>query len=102
MQLEFLKEDSMKMLEDLGNKLFLGYQGFVINPVSEDANNTQYTSNVAEGGIIRETYSSGYNGKLSFNAATSYKDKLYMGINLNSHLQISDVHLYFMKTIIIH
>jgi hypothetical protein len=28
----------------------------------------------------------GYNGKLSFNAATSYKDKLYIGINLNSHL----------------
>ncbi len=30
-------------------------------------------------------YSTGYNGKLSFNAATSYKDKLYICINLNSH-----------------
>lgn len=47
-----------------------------------------YNSNVPGGGnyyqentIITE----GYNGKLSFNAATSYKDKLYIGINLNSH-----------------
>ena len=29
--------------------------------------------------------STGYNGKLSFNAATSYKDKLFLGLNLNSH-----------------
>jgi hypothetical protein len=28
---------------------------------------------------------SGYSGKLAFNAATSYKDKLYIGLNLNSH-----------------
>ncbi len=29
--------------------------------------------------------SRGYNGKLAFNFATQYKDKLYLGINLNSH-----------------
>jgi hypothetical protein len=77
--------------EDLDNgtqQAFLGYQGYVINPVGTDPNNTQYSSNVAGGGNYYQEntmYSTGYNGKLSFNAATSYKDKLYIGINLNSH-----------------
>jgi hypothetical protein len=77
--------------EDLDHgtqQAFLGYQGYVINPESTDSNNTQYTSNVAEGGNYYQEnsrYSEGYNGKLSFNAATSYKDRLYIGINLNSH-----------------
>jgi len=67
---------------------FLGYQGYIINPVDSNLNNTQYTSNVPAGGNYYQennVISSGYNGKLSFNAATSYKDKLYLGINLNSH-----------------
>ncbi|TDD77498.1 OmpP1/FadL family transporter [Flavobacterium caseinilyticum] len=77
--------------DDLGNgaqQAFLGYQGFVINPVSTNANNSVYTSNVPSGGKYYQenlVYSSGYNGKLSFNAATSYQDKLYIGLNLNSH-----------------
>lgn len=68
---------------------FLGYQGYVINPVdNNDLNNTVYTSNVPAGGNYYQENSissTGYNGKLSFNTATSYKDKLYLGINLNSH-----------------
>jgi len=68
---------------------FLGYQGYIINPVDgNNPNNTLYTSNVRSGGNYYQensVYTKGYNGKLSFNAATSYKDKLYLGINLNSH-----------------
>jgi hypothetical protein len=67
---------------------FLGYQGYVINPSVNDRDNTQYVSNVPTGGnYLQENtvYSNGYNGKLSFNAATSYNDKVYIGINLNSH-----------------
>lgn len=77
--------------EDLDHgtqQAFLGYRGFVIDPVSMDPDNTEYVSNVAEGGNYYQenaAYSNGYNGKLSFNAATSYKDRLYIGINLNSH-----------------
>jgi hypothetical protein len=78
--------------EDLGHgeqQAFLGYQGFIINPVDgNNSNNTLYTSNVRSGGNYYQENSisaNGYNGKLSFNAATSYKDKLYLGINLNSH-----------------
>ena len=69
---------------------YFGYHGFVINPVNaNDANNTQYTSAVPAGGNYyqeNEVYSRGYNSKLSFNAATSYKDRLYFGANLNVHV----------------
>jgi hypothetical protein len=67
---------------------FLGYQGFIIDAVDETNNNSPYTSNVPTGGNYYQensVYSTGYNGKLSFNAATSYNDKLYIGLNLNSH-----------------
>ena len=65
----------------------LGVQGKIIKP--EDNNsNSRYISNVREGGNYYQEnaiYSNGYNGKLSFNFSSSYKDKLYIGINLNSH-----------------
>ena len=67
---------------------FLGYQGFVIDAADVNNPNSTYVSNVpASGNYYQENsvYSTGYNGKLSFNAATSYKDKLYIGVNLNSH-----------------
>jgi hypothetical protein len=35
----------------------------------------------------------------NFNAATSYKDKLYIGINLNSHFTDFRKQSSFMKTI---
>jgi hypothetical protein len=86
--LNVLENSSYGNLDHGAQQAFLGYQGYIINPVSTDPNNTQYTSNVPAGGNYyhENTISSnGYNGKLSFNAATSYKDKLYLGINLNSH-----------------
>jgi hypothetical protein len=74
----------------------LGYQAFIINATSPADNNSTYTSNVPFTNIPAEkdkyyyiqknsVISTGNNGKLSFNAATSYKDKLFIGINLNSH-----------------
>ena len=66
----------------------MGYQGYIINAVDDTNNNSLYTSNETPGGKYYQEnniYSKGYNGKLSFNMATSYKDKLYIGINLNSH-----------------
>lgn len=67
---------------------YFGYQGFIINPVANNDSNTQYISNVAPGGNYLQnnsTETSGYNGKVSFNAAAQYGEKLYVGINLNSH-----------------
>ena len=67
----------------------LGYYGHVINPVNDVDKNTQYTSNVPAGGNYyqeNEVYTRGYNSKLSFNIATSYKDRIYFGANLNVHI----------------
>lgn len=67
---------------------FLGYEGYLINPETDTAENRVYTSNIPTGGNYIQTNnisSNGYNGKLSFNAATSYKDQLYLGLTLNSH-----------------
>lgn len=68
---------------------YFGYKGYVINPVATNDGNTQYTSNVPAGGNYyheNEIYTSGYNSKLSFNIATSFKDRLYLGANLNVHI----------------
>lgn len=68
---------------------FLGYKGYIINPVDDTDENTAYTSNIdLDAGNYKQRYtyaSRGYNGKLAFNFATSYNDKLFFGLNLNSH-----------------
>jgi hypothetical protein len=68
----------------------IGYydQGFIID--AEDLNNpnSTYFSNVRAGGNYYQentVVSSGYNGKLVFNSALQYKDKVFFGLNLNSH-----------------
>ena len=70
---------------------FLGYWSGIIDPVNLDNdtndNNLDYVSNVS-GSVFNQSYSyasTGYNGKLSFNASTEYDKKLYLGINLNAH-----------------
>ncbi len=67
---------------------FLGYQGFIFDPVEPDnPDNSIYTSNIANGTFNQE-YSyitRGFNAKYTFNIATQYKKKYYFGINLNSH-----------------
>ena len=63
-------------------------QGFIIDAADINDPNSPYISNVPAGADYYQknsVTSTGYNGKLSFNAATSYKDKLYLGINLNSY-----------------
>ena len=68
---------------------FLGYQGYIFDPVDPDnQNNTQYTSNVAPGRFNQEytLLSKGYSGKYTVNLATQYTDDYYFGINLNSHI----------------
>ncbi len=66
---------------------FLGYESYILEPATNDDANTIYTSNVAPGNFNHNYayFASGYNGKLAFNFATQYKDKLSLGLNLNSH-----------------
>lgn len=66
---------------------FLGYQAYILDPVSNDDNNTEYIANVGTGDFAHDYLytSTGLNGKIAFNAAAQYGDNLYLGINLNSH-----------------
>ncbi|MDX1471742.1 MAG: outer membrane protein transport protein, partial [Flavobacteriaceae bacterium] len=66
---------------------FLGYESFIIDPVINSDGNTNYISNIGSG-TFEQDYayiSTGFNGKISFNAAAQYGDRLYMGLNLNAH-----------------
>ncbi|MDC8005483.1 outer membrane protein transport protein [Aureisphaera galaxeae] len=66
---------------------FLGYQGFIFDPVETTPGNTQYTSNFGTGSYDQEYYllSNGNNAKVTFNIGAQYQDNLFFGINLNSH-----------------
>lgn len=66
---------------------FLGYESYILEPENDTDDNTSYFSNMADGNF-NQNYSyaaRGYNGKISFNAATQYNDNFYFGLNLNSH-----------------
>lgn len=67
----------------------LGYQGFIINPQDANNPNSSYVTNIPAGEKQyqeNEIYTRGYNSKVSFNIATSYKDRIYFGANLNVHV----------------
>ena len=67
----------------------LGYQAFLFEAFDDsDLNNIDYYTNIPTGGnYYHENYvsTSGFNGKLSANFATAYKNKLFLGFNLNAH-----------------
>ena len=66
---------------------FLGYQAYIINPDSENTDNTSYSSAIAPGNFDQQyaLASTGLNGKFTFNAGTTYNEVLYLGANLNAH-----------------
>lgn len=67
---------------------FLGYQGFIIDPIDpENPDNTQYYSNIAPGNFNQKYYysSGGYTGKYTFNFAAEINNRFSLGINLNSN-----------------
>lgn len=66
---------------------YLGITGNVIKPNLLEDDNDSYNSNSVGGNYYQENIieSTGYNGKVSFNASTVYNDKLIIGVNLNSH-----------------
>ena len=72
---------------DLGfnaQQAFLGYDTYIFDPSS----NSTYFTNVPLGGNFyqeNQTFTSGYNGKFIVNFASSYKDVLMIGMNLNFH-----------------
>ncbi len=71
---------------------FLGFQGFIINPVSNSPDNTFYSSALGAGTFDQQFHyvSTGLNGKVAFNIATEFNNSLYFGANLNAHFMNFD------------
>ena len=73
---------------------FLGYEAYILDPDPNDPNYvtdpnavTSYISNIA-GNSFQQDYeyaARGYNGKLAINFAAQVGEKIYLGLNLNSH-----------------
>lgn len=71
-----------------GQQAFMAYNTYLINPVTNDPDNTIYESNTFGTNNFyqeKDIVSTGYNGKLAFNASAVYQNKLHIGLNLNSH-----------------
>ena len=86
-QLGILQNFNFEELSFQEQQAYLAYNAFIIDPVTTNQNNTQYTSAMVPGNFYHENSveSTGYNGKLAFNASANYQDKLMIGLNLNSH-----------------
>lgn len=78
-----LENYSYSDLDFGGQQAYLGYNAYLFDLESPET----YISNVPSGRYYQENQivSNGYNGKLSGNFATSYKNKLFLGVNLNAH-----------------
>lgn len=79
---------------------FLGIIGNVIRPNQLLDNNDSYLSNSPGGNYKHENtvVTNGYNGKLTFNGAASYKDKILIGMNFNTHFTDVRVSSKFLET----
>ena len=66
---------------------FLGYNAYIIDPVSSSQNNTSYVSAASYDKVNHDYYLDrfGDHKKYSFTISTQYKNSLYIGVNLNSH-----------------
>ncbi len=86
--LDVLETAFFDELSFIDQQALLGYNAYIFNPVDNTPDNTMYVSNVpTAGNYYQENYTvaTGYNGKLTGNIATSFKDRLFIGLNLNAH-----------------
>ncbi len=82
---------------------WLGYQSYIIDtdPSYNESNNRLYTSLVPSGGNYYQEKSiqtTGYNGKLTFNASAQYAKWLSIGLSLNSHFSDFKRSSYFFES----
>ncbi|WP_445722312.1 OmpP1/FadL family transporter [Flavobacterium sp.] len=76
---------NFETLPFIDQQAWLGYNSYI---VEHDATNNEYFTNVPDNTTYQQSRfnrSSGYNGKFSANFSTSFKDRLYLGMNLNLH-----------------
>ena len=80
---------------------FLGYQGFIIDPVDgDDSQNSQYVSNIAPGSFNHEYayLTQGTKNKYTLNLGAQVTNNLFFGINLNSHSIYYDRSTYLFES----
>ncbi|MFD0860644.1 OmpP1/FadL family transporter [Sungkyunkwania multivorans] len=68
---------------------FLGYESFILDLDPSGNGIDEYISNASYASGVDQEYSyatSDYNRKFTFNLAAQYKENLYLGLNLNSHV----------------
>jgi hypothetical protein len=86
--LQTLENAFFEDLNFIDQQAFLGYQAYMFNPISNTPQNSTYVTNVPTNSNYYQdnyTVSTGYDGKFTANFATAYKEKLFLGINLNYH-----------------
>ena len=66
---------------------FLGYQSYIIDPLSLNNQEKSYLSNVSSGKYRQnlDILNNGLHRKISFNFSTLYKNTLHLGANINRH-----------------
>lgn len=67
---------------------FLGYQGFIIDPVDgNNSQNDQYVSNISPGTFNQEYayLTQGTKNKYTINLGTQINNNIFLGVNLNTH-----------------
>jgi len=66
---------------------YLGYQAYIIDPISNDLNETRYQSNAQYNSVNHDYFfrSNGAHKKYSFTMSGQFRNKLYLGISINSH-----------------
>jgi len=87
--LSTLNNANYENLSYLDQQAYLGYNGFVFNPSTDDGTNTSYVSNVPQGGnYFQDSYNSttGYNSKIALNFAAQLKQRVFIGANINVHI----------------
>jgi hypothetical protein len=87
---EYLEEAYLDIGSNQGYKeqqAFLGYYGGILDPISEDDNNTDYVSNTIYNSVNQEFLrrTTGYNSKFTLNMGSQFKENIYMGASLNFH-----------------
>lgn len=86
--LDYLKNINFNQLYFNEQQAYLGYDTYIFEPFTNASDNVDYYTNIPTGGnYYQENYTNtnGYNGKLTANFASSYKNKLFLGANLNVH-----------------
>ena len=66
---------------------FLGYQSYIVDPLSIDPNERSYASNINSNQVTQDLdlLNEGFHRKTSFNFSALYNNTLHLGVNINQH-----------------